>query len=99
MASGRVQETGPTVEEVPASTEVPPALGGPLVRSLSGTGKAESDPARPHVDGSWKNPGPELPPASEALPTGRELWGGLLRFWWADLRRDRWAVDRGPFRV
>jgi len=86
MASGRVQETGPTVEEVPASTEVPPALGGPLVRSLSGTGKAESDPARPHVDGSWKNPGPELPPASEALPTGREPWGGFPRFWWADLR-------------
>ncbi len=79
MTSSREQETGSTVEEVPAFTEVPPALGGPLIRSLSGTGKAESDPARPHVDGSCKNPGPELPPASEILPTGREPWGGFLR--------------------
>ena len=79
MASGREQETGSTAEEVPAFAEVPPALGGPLVRGLSGTGKAESDSARPHVDGSWKNPSPELPPASEALPMGREPWGGFLR--------------------
>jgi hypothetical protein len=80
VTPGRDQESVPAVERVPASTGMPPELGGPLSRSPFGMGRYNGRSDSSARGRLLENPGSSGRRQNEALLPGRVPGGGLPLF-------------------